>query len=157
MSIGMNPDKPGVVIRPPLLYAGALVLVIVLRLFWPLKIFVTWAGWWFGPFLIGIGIALAIWGRRNMQAKGTNIDPTRPVTVVVTSGPFRFSRNPLYMALTFLYVGLTLCLNTGWGFVLLVPLAIVMHYGVVRREERYLENKFGETYRQYHFKVRRYL
>jgi protein-S-isoprenylcysteine O-methyltransferase Ste14 len=73
------------------------------------------------------------------------------------SGPFRFSRNPLYLALTLLYLGLTLALNTWWGIVLLVPVLIIMHWGVILREERYLEQKFGESYRQYRSKVRRYL
>ena len=85
------------------------------------------------------------------------MDPARPTTAIVTSGPFRFSRNPLYVALTFLYFGLTLAVNTWWSMVVLVPLLIIMHRGVVLREERYLEQKFGETYRQYRSKVRRYL
>src|SRR4029434_8133859 len=78
-------------------------------------------------------------------------------TAIVASGPFRFSRNPLYLALTLLYLGLTLAFNTWWGIVVLVPVLIIMHRGVVQREERYLEQKFGETYRQYRSKVRRYL
>ena len=92
-----------------------------------------------------------------MQAAGTNIDPSLPTTAIVQSSPFGYSRNPLYCALTLLYLGLTLAFNTWWGIVVLVPLLIVMHRGVVLREERYLEQKFGETYRQYRSKVRRYL
>ncbi len=92
-----------------------------------------------------------------MRAVGTNINPALPATTLVTSGPFRFSRNPLYSALTLLYLGLTLAVNTWWGIVVLVPLLTVMHRGVVLREERYLEEKFGGRYRQYRSKVRRYL
>jgi len=92
-----------------------------------------------------------------MQAAGTNVNPSRPTTAIVECGPFGFSRNPLYLALTLLYFGLTLAFNTWWGIVLLVPVLIIMHRGVVLREERYLEQKFGETYRQYRSKVRRYL
>jgi protein-S-isoprenylcysteine O-methyltransferase Ste14 len=99
---------------------------------------------------------MAIWGRRTLQAAGTNVNPALPATAIVDSGPFRFSRNPLYLALTLVYVGLTLAFNTWWGIVVLVPLLIIMHRGVVLREERYLEQKFGETYRQYRAKVRRY-
>jgi protein-S-isoprenylcysteine O-methyltransferase Ste14 len=102
-------------------------------------------------------VAIAIWGRRTMQAAGTNMSPLRPTTAVVTTGPFRFSRNPLYLALTLLYFGLTLAFNTWWGIVVLIPLLIIMHRGVVLREERYLEQKFGETYRKYRSTVRRYL
>jgi len=82
---------------------------------------------------------------------------TMPTTAIVKSGPFRFYHNPLYLALMLLYLGLTLAFNTWWGIVLLVPVLIIMHCGVVLREERYLEQKFGETYRQYRSKVRRYL
>ena len=92
-----------------------------------------------------------------MHAAGTNISPLQPTTAVVTTGPFQFSRNPLYLALTILYLGLTLAFNTWWGIVMLVPLLIIMHYGVVLREERYLDQKFGETYRQYRSTVRRYV
>lgn len=92
-----------------------------------------------------------------MQVAGTHIDPTLPTTAIVASGPFHFSRNPPYMALTLVYLGLTFLANTWWGRVMVVPLLIVMHRGVVLREERYLEQKFGESYRAYRRKVRRYL
>ncbi len=92
-----------------------------------------------------------------MKAAGTNINPTLPAKAIVSSGPFRFSRNPLYLSLTTIYLGLTLAVNTWWGIVVLIPLLIVMHRGVVLREERYLEQKFGQSYRQYRSRVRRYL
>jgi protein-S-isoprenylcysteine O-methyltransferase Ste14 len=104
-----------------------------------------------------LAVGIALWGRSALLAAGTNVNPSLPTTAIVTSGPFRFSRNPLYMALTLLYFGLTLAVNTWWGIVVLVPLLILMHRGVVLREERYLEAKFGESYRQYCSKVPRYL
>ena len=149
-------DNPGVVARPPLLYGAALVSVLVCRWLWPTPIFGQGAAVWPGLALVALGVGFAIWGRRTMQAGGTNIDPTLPTTAIVTSGPFRFSRNPLYLALTLLYLGLTLAFNTWWGVVVLVPLLIIMHRGVVLREERYLEKKFGQSYRQYRSTVRRY-
>jgi protein-S-isoprenylcysteine O-methyltransferase Ste14 len=92
-----------------------------------------------------------------MHAAGTNVNPALPTTTIVTSGPFRFCRNPLYGALTLIYLGLTFAFNTWLGMVLLVPLLVIMHFGVVLREERYLEHKFGEAYRLYRSRVRRYL
>jgi len=92
-----------------------------------------------------------------MLAAGTNIDPSLPTTALVTSGPFRFSRNPLYLALMLVYFGLSMIVNTGWGAPVLIPLLTIMHWGVILREERYLEKKLGESYRQYRSKVRRYL
>jgi protein-S-isoprenylcysteine O-methyltransferase Ste14 len=84
-------------------------------------------------------------------------DPLRPTTAIVTSGPFRFSRNPLYLGLTLVYSGVTLLFDTWWGVLLLVPVMVVMHRGVVLREEQYLEATFGESYRRYLSTVRRYL
>jgi len=92
-----------------------------------------------------------------MQAAGTNVNPSLPTTSIVTSGPFRLSRNPLYVAVTLLYFGLILALNTWWGIIMLIPLLIIMHFGVVLREERYLEEKFGDEYRRYKARVARYL
>ena len=91
-----------------------------------------------------------------MTAAGTNVNPSRPATTIVSSGPFRFTRNPLYVGVTLIFGGLTLAFNTWWGFIVLVPVLITMHFGVVLREERYLERKFGEPYRQYRSRVRRY-
>ena len=92
-----------------------------------------------------------------MLAAETNINPFKPTMSIVSSGPFRFTRNPLYLALTLIYAGLTLVLNTWWCVVLLAPVLLLIHFGVVAREERYLERKFGGSYRQYRARVRRYL
>jgi protein-S-isoprenylcysteine O-methyltransferase Ste14 len=139
-----------------LLYAGAFVVVLVLRWFWSMPIFGHAVGLWPGLALVVLGVGIAAWGRRTLQTAGTNVNPALPATAIVTSGPFRVSRNPLYFALTLVYCGLTLAFNTWWGLVVLVPLLIIMHRGVVLREERYLEQKFGEPYRQYCSEVRRY-
>ena len=92
-----------------------------------------------------------------MRRAGTNIYPEKPATALVEAGPFRFTRNPLYVALTILFAALSVEMNMAWGFVILVPLLVVMHYGVIRREEAYLDGKFGDAYRGYRSRVRRYL
>jgi protein-S-isoprenylcysteine O-methyltransferase Ste14 len=155
-NLARSADNPGVAVLPPLLYGSALVVVLVLRWFGPVPILGPAVALWLGLSLIVFAVAIAIWGRTTMHGAGTNVNPLKPTTAIVTTGPFRFSRNPLYLALTLLYLGLTLAFNTWWGIVVLVPLLIIMHYGVVLREERYLEQKFGETYRQYRSTVRRY-
>jgi protein-S-isoprenylcysteine O-methyltransferase Ste14 len=152
-----SPDNPGVVAMPPFLYGGAFLAVLLCRAIWPLPIVERGSLLWPGLALAAIGIGIAVWGRRTMVAAGTNVRPSQPATAIVTTGPFRFSRNPLYGALTLLYLGLTAIFNTWWGLIVLVPLLLVMHFGVVLREERYLGRKFGETYRQYKASVRRYL
>jgi protein-S-isoprenylcysteine O-methyltransferase Ste14 len=156
-NMATSADNSGVVVLPPLLYGCAFVIVLALHWFWAMPIIDHAVALWSGLALILFAVAIAIWGRRTMQAAGTNVNPLRPTTTVVTTGPFRLSRNPLYLALTLLYLGLTLAFNTWWGIIVLIPLLIIMHRGVVLREERYLEQKFGETYRQYRSTVRRYL
>ncbi len=148
-------DNPGVIAPPPLIYAGAFLIALLLHRLAPLPIFGR--ALWPGLAFVVIGVALAIWGRNTLVSAGTNVNPTRPATTIVDSGPYRFTRNPLYVSLTVMYVGLTLAFDTWWGFILLVPVLIVMHVAVIRREERYLENKFGEAYRRYRERVRRYL
>jgi len=150
-------DHPGIIALPPLVYATALGIVLVLRWLWPLPLASYPAALWLGIGLTVLGAAMGLWGRRTMEAAGTNVNPYRPTTVLVTSGPFRFSRNPLYVSLTLLFLGISLVLNTWWGPVVLVPVLILMHRGVVSREERYLERKFGESYVRYKSRVRRYL
>jgi protein-S-isoprenylcysteine O-methyltransferase Ste14 len=149
-------DRAGVVAPPPLLYFVALLVALGLRAISPAQILSGATPLIVGLLLLLFGIAIAIPGRRALLAAGTNVNPMRPTTAIVASGPYRFSRNPLYVALTLLYGGLTLVFNTWWGFVLLLPVLIVMHVGVVLREERYLDQKFGEPYRQYKSTVRRY-
>ena len=150
-------DNPGVIARPPLLYGAAFLVVLALRWLWPMPILGQAAALWVGLALLVLGVGIAIAGRRALQAAATNVDPMRPTTAIVTSGPYRFSRNPLYVALTLLFLGLTFAFDTLWGLVALVPLLVTMHCGVVLREERYLERKFGDTYQQYRSRVRRYL
>ena len=149
-------DNPGVIVRPPLLYVAALAAMLVLRWLWPLPI-LSGGAFWPAIALVVLGVCILVWGRRTLVAGGTNVDPSLPSTAVVTSGPYRISRNPLYVGLAIVYLGLTLAFDVWWGIVLLVLVLLVMHLGVIQREERYLERKFGDAYRQYRSAVRRYL
>jgi protein-S-isoprenylcysteine O-methyltransferase Ste14 len=149
-------DKPGVIAPPPLIYLGAFLFALALDQLWTLPMFSA-SALWPGVAVIALGVAVAVWGARTLHVAGTNVSPYHPSTAVVDSGPFRFSRNPLYVGMTLSYTGLTLAFNTWWGIIVLIPVLLVMHFGVIRREERYLEGKFGESYRRYRSEVRRYL
>lgn len=149
-------DTAGIPIRPPVIYAAALVVMLMLRWLRPLPILAR-GGLWPGMALVVLGVGILLWARRTLLAGGTNVDPMLPTTAIVAAGPYRFSRNPLYVGLAVVYLGLTLALDTWWGIVLLALVLIVMHQGVIQREERYLERKFGDGYRQYRAAVRRYL
>lgn len=150
-------DHPRVVVLPPLLYLVAFFVALGLQWLWPLSPPSHLAALSAGVAAFGLGIGLSYWGKASMRRAGTNVNPFQPTTALVASGPFRFSRNPLYLGLSVAFVGLSLIFNTLWGVVLLLPALAVMHFGVILREERYLEAKFGESYAQYCSEVRRYL
>jgi len=107
--------------------------------------------------LLGLSLALGLWALPLFRAHGTPVDPRRPTTSLIRRGPYRFSRNPLYLALLAAYAGFVFLLGSFWILLLLPALALLLHFGVVRREERYLEARFGEEYRAYRAAVRRWL
>jgi protein-S-isoprenylcysteine O-methyltransferase Ste14 len=150
-------DHADVLGRPPLLYATSLIVALLLQQFWPSQLLTGASVAWGGMYLLAADVGLVMWGRRSLLAANTAVDPSLPTRTIVTSGPFRFSRNPLYVGLTLIYLDFTLIANSWWGVVLLCPVLIFMHFGVVRREERYLDSKFGERYRRYCASVPRYL
>ena len=151
-------DNPGVIVPPPILYLGALIALVVLRWAWPAPILASASLALNAGIVLGVlALALGLWAVLTMRSAGTNVDPRRVSTTVVTAGPFRYTRNPIYVGFDLLFVGFTLALNDWWGAVLLVPLIVVMHVGVIRREERYLEQKFGGDYLRYKNDVARYV
>jgi len=152
-----DPDSPHVIVLPPLLYVAALAAGLLLNWGVPQPILPGDVRYWVGGALATIGVLIAAWARSLLERAGTNVNSMLPTTAIVTTGPFRFSRNPLYIALNLMYVGLALLTNAGWVLALIVPVLLVMHYGVIRREERYLDAKFGDAYRAYRARVRRYI
>ncbi len=154
---GSTPDNPGVVAPPPLIYAGALAIGLLVHRFLPVKCFPGAGARLLGRVCTAISGVLALSALLEMRRAGTHIDPTQPATALVTQGPFRLTRNPLYLSLTLLYVGIALKVNSLWPIVSLPGALIVIRYGVINREERYLERKFGEQYLSYKAKVRRWI
>jgi protein-S-isoprenylcysteine O-methyltransferase Ste14 len=148
---------PRIVTLPPILYSGAFALGVVPRWLWPEPLVPLAIRLQVGLTLLVLGAGLAVWGNHVLQQAGTNADPALPTTALVVTGPFAFSRNPLYVARTLLYLGLAITMNMLWTLATLLPILLVMHYGVIRREERYLEAKFGSAYTRYRSRVRRWL
>ncbi len=148
---------PGVVAPPPLLYGAAFLLVLLAQSIEALPVSTSPAVRWTGWVVLASGIILNLWGAASMMRTRTPINPYRPVSAVITWGAFHVSRNPLYLGLDLAFLGLSLILNTLWGLIILVPVLVIMHYGVILREERYLHEKFAEPYQQYCATVRRYL
>ena len=140
-----------------MLYLCALAAGIALHTIWPIWFPSPVAARIIGAMLVvGSGI-LITWGVATMRRAGTNVRPDQPTLVIVVNGPFRFTRNPLYLALTGIYIGLAMLINTAWPVLLLPVLLALMHWGVILREEHYLEAKFGSTYLDYKARVRRWL
>lgn len=150
-------DHPGVLVLPPVLFAGALVAGLLLHLLAPRQPLAPEVARPLGALVFVASAALARWGERTMRRAGTNVSPREPVLALVDDGPFRFTRNPLYVSLVGLYLGVSLFVDALWPLLLLIPVILVTHYGIVLREERYLERRFGDTYRAYRARVRRWL
>ena len=100
---------------------------------------------------------LAIWALWTMRRAGENPSVHRPTGAIVASGPYAFTRNPMYLSMTLLCFGIAFIVNTLWPVILLPVPLMVIQYGVIHREERYLELKFGDEYTRYRAKVRRWL
>jgi protein-S-isoprenylcysteine O-methyltransferase Ste14 len=153
-------DNPGVIVWPPLVALAAIVLGFVLNwvaplyvlrivLSLPLRIAL-------GLLLATGGVALAVAGARTFRNSGTNVNPGQPALQLVTTGIYTHLRNPMYVGLGLMTAGIGIGFASDWTLVLLVPGALIMHYGVVRREEVYLARKFGEAYHSYMAIVPRY-
>jgi protein-S-isoprenylcysteine O-methyltransferase Ste14 len=151
------PDNPGVVAPPPLIYAGALALGLVANKLYPMAFLPRAVSRVLGLPLIFGGLAIGLLGFREMRRAETNVDPYKPATAIVTEGPYRFTRNPLYVGMMLVYSGITALFN-ALPAAMLLPLALaVMRRGVIEREECYLERKFGDEYLAYKARVRRWL
>ncbi len=150
-------DSPHVIAMPPLVFLGGFLIGLLLEWLVPLDrlsgITVKCIG-------VAVGLAssvLALWARTTMHRAGTHIDPHAPALVVVSHGPFRFTRNPLYLSLVLLTLGIALVFDLLWVVAMLIPVLLIIHFGVILREERYLASKFGQTYLDYKRKVRRWV
>ncbi len=153
----MTGDRgPDIVAPPPLLYAGPLLAGFVLDLLLPLPRLSS-ALRLVGLAFLAAGVALAIWFLLSMRRAGTPVDPREATTVLVQAGPFRYTRNPAYVAFTLTYLGVSLLAGARWPLILLPVVLVIVDRGVIRREERYLEERFGSDYIGYQQRVRRWL
>jgi protein-S-isoprenylcysteine O-methyltransferase Ste14 len=150
-------DTAGVVAPPPLIYLAGLVVGIALdallpegSLPWPVR-------WVLGGVLALAGIALLASFNTAFTRKGTAVEPWKPTTAIVTTGPYRITRNPAYLGMALLYIGITLLADVPWALLVLPVVIVVIDRMVIAREERYLERKFGGEYLAYKRSVRRWI
>ncbi len=150
-------QTPGIRVKPPLVYAVSLFIGLAIEQLLPLGS-IPWT-WRAGPAVILIasaGLLIAPTVMRFRKAD-TPFDVRKPATTLITDGPYRYSRNPGYLALTLLYLGLGVLFSSAWVCVLVVPTLLIMIVAVVGKEELHLESQFGEEYLRYKTAVRRWL
>ncbi|MDQ2666093.1 MAG: isoprenylcysteine carboxylmethyltransferase family protein [Gemmatimonadota bacterium] len=150
----------GVYVPPPLWFAAGLLLgwagdryLVAL----PMSPAIASHVWSVGPLFIVAGVVLVAWGMVTFRRAGTAIVPNRPAARIVSSGPYRFTRNPMYTGLTLVYVGVSALLASWWPLLLLPVVLVVVFQFVIRREEAYLHSAFGDEYAAYCGRVGRWL
>jgi protein-S-isoprenylcysteine O-methyltransferase Ste14 len=145
-------------IRPPLAWGLAVIAGLALDWLVPLRFLpASVPARWLGAAVFVLALALFTWAVVTVTRAGSNVPTNRPSTTIVASGPYRFTRNPIYLGMFLALIGLAIAFNILWLLLMLLPLALVIRYGVVAREEAYLERKFGDLYRDYRSRVRRWL
>ena len=151
-------DTANVVVHPPIAWALALLAGWAINLLTPLPFIPAGAPTgWAGAMVFALAVAVGTWSFATMTRAGSNVPTNLPTTTIVDTGPYRLTRNPIYLGMMLGLIGEAIAFNSLWPLATLVPFALVIRYGVVAREEAYLERKFGDDYRRYRARVRRWL
>jgi protein-S-isoprenylcysteine O-methyltransferase Ste14 len=157
MTLGVPRDTPGVIAPPPLIFLAGLAIGLGLEELLPSASLPETLRAALGGALLGAGVILIGSFVTAFKRASTNVRPDRPTTAIVSTGPFRFTRNPGYLGMAAIFAGIALLGGALWALAMLVPTLLVIDRGVIAREERYLEGKFGAEYRDYKARVRRWL
>jgi len=144
-------------IRPPLVYLAAIALGLVVHFFWAVPLVPRFLSTPIGLIVVLAAVALFVSAVRTFRAAGTPIPGNRPTTIIVRAGPYRFTRNPIYLAFSLFQLGLSVWINSLAMLLALVPAVLLMALVVIPREERYLEARFASEYLPYKASVRRWL
>jgi protein-S-isoprenylcysteine O-methyltransferase Ste14 len=156
--MNQDTDVSNAVVRPPVAWALACVAGLGVDWLYPLRFVPTSVpAAWIGGAVFSVGFVLAIWAITTIRRAGTRVETYKPTTAIVENGPYRFTRNPIYLGMFLGQAGLAIGFNSAWILATLVPFYFVIRFGVIAREEAYLEHKFGEVYLAYKSRVRRWL
>jgi protein-S-isoprenylcysteine O-methyltransferase Ste14 len=145
------------VARPPLVYLGSIALGVILHFARPVSLLPRGMSPRFGAAVVLLAIGLFLFAVRTFRAAGTPVPGNRPTTTIVRTGPFRLSRNPIYLSFSLLQLGIAFWVNSLWLLVTLIPAVALMSFVVIPREEQYLETRFPSDYLPYKASVRRWL
>ena len=153
-----GPDNAGVVALPPVIFLVIFVVGLALHFAFSIRILPKgWVQLAVGLPLVGLAGVVVSWAARTLNRAGPGKSTATPTTAIVVQGPYRFSRNPMYVAMAIFYAGLAIAINGLLIIVLLPVLLGILSFGVISREERYLERKFDQEYLRYKARVRRWL
>ncbi len=150
-------DTAGVVAPPPLIFLSGLMIGGLIEWFCPFGFIPKPAGYVIGGILIPAGLGIVLIARSKMARAETNIEPWKPTTAILSDGIYGLSRNPIYVAMVLVYIGGVFLFDIAWSLPLLIVVLLVIHFGVILREEKYLEKKFGAEYLNYKKRVRRWI
>lgn len=142
---------------PPVWFLLAIVAALVLARFAPVAVVVPQFWNLVGLVPIGVGLALAIAGSRRFRHHGTNVVPFTPSSALVTDGVFRYTRNPMYLGLVTMLLGIVIALGALSPLVLVVAMAALLHFRFILPEEELMREQFGEAYAAYRRRVRRWI
>ena len=150
-------EGPGLRVHPPAIYLAVLWIGVGLNYGWPIRLLPGPWGAIVGVALIATGVAIMPSVLVRFRRADTPFNAHKPTTALIVDGPYRFSRNPAYVALTLLYLGFGFLLNNAWILLLAIPVLLMMDQWVIPKEERHLEARFDEQYARYKAAVRRWL
>ena len=145
------------IVRPPLVYLVAIALGLLLHFAWPVRLVSRAVSVPLGGTLVCVAVALLFSAVRTFRSAGTPVPGNRPTTTIVRTGPYRYSRNPIYLAFSLLQLGVAFWVNSLWLLVTLMPAVALISFVVIPREEHYLESRFPLDYLPYKTSVRRWL
>ncbi|MDZ4878189.1 MAG: hypothetical protein CLLPBCKN_007624 [Chroococcidiopsis cubana SAG 39.79] len=155
---GMVPEAANIgIVRPPFVYLGAIALGLLLHFAWSVPLVSRAVSVPLGGIVVLVAVALFLWAVRTFRTAGTPVPGNRPTTTIVHTGPYRYSRNPIYLSFSLLQLGVTFWVNSLWLLVTLIPAVALMSFVVIPREEHYLESRFPSDYLPYKASVRRWL
>ena len=157
MPTSPSKDNAGVIATAPVLYGIALAVGLAAEQIAPTQLLPFPVNTWLGATFIAVAIAIVVSAFKALAQAHTAFDARKSTTKIVTTGAFRLSRNPIYLSLTLLLIGIAFAISSLWVLVLVIPAVAATQWGVILREERYLKEKFGEGYSSYASKVRRWL
>jgi len=155
---GMAPEVANLgIMRPPFVYLGAIALGLLLHFARPVRLVSRAVSGALGGIAVLVAAALFLSAVRTFRTAGTPVPGNRPTTTIIRTGPYRYSRNPIYLSFSLLQLGVAFWVNSRWLLVTLMPAVALMSFVVIPREEHYLENRFPSDYLPYKASVRRWL